>query len=200
MAEKLKEPRTYGGWRRKRGLGFFGLSQAETGIAFVIGGIAVFTLGWARSIFLPVLGISVFAGFMLARIEGIPLWSHIHRELSLLISKASGQGMYVSSLAISADGNSGDSLPGSLAPTQIFEIAIPGGKSAKYGVVWNQALKTATVVWKAHPHTPHLADAHQVDAWVSSWHQFLASLGYICLLYTSPSPRDKRQSRMPSSA
>ena len=26
------------------------------------------------------------------------------------------------------------------------------------------------------------------------------SLGYTCLLYTSPSPRDKRQSRMPSSA
>ena len=26
------------------------------------------------------------------------------------------------------------------------------------------------------------------------------SLCYVCLLYTSPSPRDKRQSRMPSSA
>ena len=26
------------------------------------------------------------------------------------------------------------------------------------------------------------------------------SIGAICLLYTSPSPRDKRQSRMPSSA
>ena len=25
-------------------------------------------------------------------------------------------------------------------------------------------------------------------------------LSYLCLLYTSPSPRDKRQSRMPSSA
>ena len=25
-------------------------------------------------------------------------------------------------------------------------------------------------------------------------------VGYTCLLYTSPSPRDKRQSRMPSSA
>ena len=25
-------------------------------------------------------------------------------------------------------------------------------------------------------------------------------MGHICLLYTSPSPRDKRQSRMPSSA
>ena len=27
-----------------------------------------------------------------------------------------------------------------------------------------------------------------------------AEVLYICLLYTSPSPRDKRQSRMPSSA
>ena len=29
---------------------------------------------------------------------------------------------------------------------------------------------------------------------------FLIDISYICLLYTSPSPRDKRQSRMPSSA
>ena len=29
---------------------------------------------------------------------------------------------------------------------------------------------------------------------------FFCHQGYICLLYTSPSPRDKRQSRMPSSA
>ena len=28
----------------------------------------------------------------------------------------------------------------------------------------------------------------------------LVALSYACLLYTSPSPRDKRQSRMPSSA
>ena len=27
-----------------------------------------------------------------------------------------------------------------------------------------------------------------------------STLAYTCLLYTSPSPRDKRQSRMPSSA
>ena len=30
--------------------------------------------------------------------------------------------------------------------------------------------------------------------------EVLAPLNIICLLYTSPSPRDKRQSRMPSSA
>ena len=28
----------------------------------------------------------------------------------------------------------------------------------------------------------------------------MTALPYICLLYTSPSPRDKRQTRMPSSA
>ena len=31
-------------------------------------------------------------------------------------------------------------------------------------------------------------------------HDFGAGLDAVCLLYTSPSPRDKRQSRMPSSA
>ena len=47
-----------------------------------------------------------------------------------------------------------------------------------------------------------------VDGVMTDWHtQHLMQLGYsaaglimICLLYTSPSPRDKRQSRMPSSA
>ena len=34
--------------------------------------------------------------------------------------------------------------------------------------------------------------------WPQARHE--AVLGYGCLLYTSPSPRDKRQSRMPSSA
>ena len=33
---------------------------------------------------------------------------------------------------------------------------------------------------------------------VGGW--FCQYLAYACLLYTSPSPRDKRQSRMPSSA
>ena len=32
------------------------------------------------------------------------------------------------------------------------------------------------------------------------WFHSLVMLSHLCLLYTSPSPRDKRQSRMPSSA
>ena len=33
-----------------------------------------------------------------------------------------------------------------------------------------------------------------------AWRFLLDNIDYPCLLYTSPSPRDKRQSRMPSSA
>ena len=32
------------------------------------------------------------------------------------------------------------------------------------------------------------------------WVVMLAPLGFVCLLYTSPSPRDRQKSRMPSSA
>ena len=41
----------------------------------------------------------------------------------------------------------------------------------------------------------------KVEAFSKDWHWF-AMIGFInfCLLYTSPSPRDMRRSRMPSSA
>ena len=33
-----------------------------------------------------------------------------------------------------------------------------------------------------------------------AWHRLLDGNSYVCLLYTSPSPRDRQKSRMPSSA
>ena len=42
-----------------------------------------------------------------------------------------------------------------------------------------------------------------VGTWVIGWYLsiiFIEPIVFPCLLYTSPSPRDKRQSRMPSSA
>ena len=40
----------------------------------------------------------------------------------------------------------------------------------------------------------------EIDAFLDSIEDGATTLIYYCLLYTSPSPRDKRQSRMPSSA
>ena len=39
------------------------------------------------------------------------------------------------------------------------------------------------------------------DGWLQGWHERNGgNLTYRCLLYTSPSPRDRTRSRMPSSA
>ena len=43
-------------------------------------------------------------------------------------------------------------------------------------------------------------DERAVKEFCISSIEFLGGLDCLCLLYTSPSPRDKRQSRMPSSA
>ena len=40
----------------------------------------------------------------------------------------------------------------------------------------------------------------KIDSWVNALPRTIEVVIYCCLLYTSPSPRDKRQSRMPSSA
>ena len=42
--------------------------------------------------------------------------------------------------------------------------------------------------------------ADVTDMATGNVHRLSAGMMYTCLLYTSPSPRDKRQSRMPSSA
>ena len=46
------------------------------------------------------------------------------------------------------------------------------------------------------------ATDNKVYKWrmVTTWPKNYPGVGLACLLYTSPSPRDKRQSRMPSSA
>ena len=41
---------------------------------------------------------------------------------------------------------------------------------------------------------------HGFGASTFSWRYFLEELPSYCLLYTSPSPRDRQKSRMPSSA
>ena len=46
----------------------------------------------------------------------------------------------------------------------------------------------------------YCASAHEADTDLKDSVEYLKYSFYVCLLYTSPSPRDKRQSRMPSSA
>ena len=69
------------------------------------------------------------------------------------------------------------------------------------------ALYATNEFLKSHDQTSKLTALyvdHQMHtnstAWLKHCESFCAKQNITCLLYTSPSPRDKRQSRMPSSA
>ena len=55
-------------------------------------------------------------------------------------------------------------------------------------------------LWKQCLELIDVASYDNADYVIQLWDLFMASEWRTCLLYTSPSPRDKRQSRMPSSA
>ena len=61
------------------------------------------------------------------------------------------------------------------------------------------ALDTVKIVDISHEVSPfHITEAAYIIQ--NAYKNFPVGSVHICLLYTSPSPRDKRQSRMPSSA
>ena len=72
----------------------------------------------------------------------------------------------------------------------------PGGGNIDWGATW-PSLITATAanntILPVFPQQAYDGPDEDGEGWVIEESR-------ICLLYTSPSPRDKRQSRMPSSA
>ena len=85
------------------------------------------------------------------------------------------------------------------ATSQPFSVVLlAGGRGQRMG-----GLDKGLVHWQARP---MIAWLHEVvrpltdDLIISCNRNQQAYGAYACLLYTSPSPRDKRQSRMPSSA
>ena len=81
-----------------------------------------------------------------------------------------------------------------------------GGTNTVFGLVSNNGLvfKKKSIKTESDKGPIHLFDNlfKHVEAWNSESDEtyVLKNIGVGCLLYTSPSPRDKRQSRMPSSA
>ena len=77
-------------------------------------------------------------------------------------------------------------------------------KDPEYKVLDSEAesLKQQVKKMKEQEETPKLKKSklEEVEDAGNKWEAEIAKMHMICLLYTSPSPRDKRQSRMPSSA
>ena len=70
-----------------------------------------------------------------------------------------------------------------------------------WGVLLSGGLDSSLVASVAQRTLTRKSQGEGASSWMSKLHSFSVGLkGSPCLLYTSPSPRDKRQSRMPSSA
>ena len=87
----------------------------------------------------------------------------------------------------------------------ITEIAVMGiGEIlAKYSFLKKRIKNTVDDILRLKPDVLITIDAPEFSLRVAKMVRkklFINTVHYVCLLYTSPSPRDKRQSRMPSSA
>ena len=91
-----------------------------------------------------------------------------------------------------------DSSQYSLFPT-VAEKAAPDVAIVDIDSDENEALETVRIVNKAHPKCGIIVVSSRADGQLIL-KAMRAGANEFCLLYTSPSPRDKRQSRMPSSA
>ena len=188
------QPRTYGGWRQSRGLGAFGMTGPETaGVALNLF-LLVGTLGWARDLLALIVGSTIVTIGLVARIDGVAVWTYGWREVAWHTRRARGRGEFISPLIRHQPGHT-DTLPGPMAATEMFEVAVPGYPS--YGAVFNRRTSEVTVSFFGHSQTIGLTDHEEMDVWVANWGAFLAScpdipqISYVAVTVatsTDPSP------------
>ncbi|BCY10976.1 SCO6880 family protein [Actinoplanes sp. L3-i22] len=167
--------RTYGGWRRSRGMGLLGLGPAQTATVLA----AVTVLAMSGSLGLSVLAVTagpcvLVVILLLARWDGVPLAAGIAQRVRWLAGTSRGSTRYQSGIA--AAGEHAWQLPGVLAPTRLLAVPDPGGD---YGIVHNERLGTMAVTVRCAATSTWLSDAATTASWVASWGGWLANLGYL---------------------
>ena len=71
-------------------------------------------------------------------------------------------------------------LPGVLAPTRL--LSVPDGRGGTFGLVWNRRTGHLTATLRCAAASTWLVDTRDADGWVTNWHSWLASLGYLPLV------------------
>jgi hypothetical protein len=172
--ESRPQPRTYGGWRRSRGMGLMGLGPFQT--LLVLGAVTLLviaaTVSFTALAVLAAPCLLLLAG-VLARYDGVPLAYGVVVRLRWWYATTRGHTSYRAGVMVAGDHAWG--LPGVLAPTQLLSIADPGGD---FGVVHNPRTATFTVTLRCAATSTWLADPDEGAAWVGSWGGWLANLGH----------------------
>ncbi len=175
MSQAAEQVRTYGGWRRSRGMGLFGLGSAQTLVVLA----ALTTLIVSASVGLAALAVTAAPAILVIaaavlRWDGVPLLHGVLQRVRWWWGSALGYTRYRSGMT--APHTQAWRLPGLLAPTTLLAVDDPAGD---FGLVWHERIGTMTATLRTAVTSTWLVDREQAAAWVGTWGGWLASLGYL---------------------
>lgn len=167
--------RTYGGWRRRRGIGLFGLGTGGTLAVLAVAGVLILLAAIAPGILLYLLPPVLVAAMLgLLRIHEVPVGYLAWQRLRWWIAKARSRTRYVGGVTV--DHPWAFELPGVLAGTQLLDAE--DGFGSRYGLVRDRRTGYLTATIRVVPASTWLADRDDADTWVASWGAWLAGLGH----------------------
>jgi hypothetical protein len=169
-------PRDYGGWRRHRGIGLFGLGAAGT-LVVLAALLALIITATADAGVLPYVAPPVLAagGLGLPKIGGEPLALAAVRRVRWWHGSARNYTRYQA--AVVAEHAPAFPMPGVLAPLALLDAE--DGSGGRYGIVLDRRTGLMTPTLRVIPACMWLADREDADAWVANWGGWLASLGFL---------------------
>ena len=174
--DQPQQPRDYGGWRRRRGIGLFGLGAAGTaGVLAAL--LALIVTAAADPVALLYVAPPVLAGggLALARVNGEPLALAALRRARWRYAASRDYTGYRADVV--AGHSPAFPLPGVLAPLALLDAE--DGYGGRYGIVLDRRTAMMTATLRVIPASPWLADRADADGWVANWGGWLSSLGYL---------------------
>jgi hypothetical protein len=167
--------RTYGGWRRARGLGLAGLGAAQTFAALGATALALLLAAVsARTLLVAGPLLAAGAAVALARWDGVPL-AHVAAQ-HLRWAQAVAKGWNRLDAGVLAAHPRAWALPGVLAASTLIDVE--DGAGGRCGLVWDRRSGVLTATVRVAATSTWLAGS-DADGWVAAWGGWLAGLGHI---------------------
>jgi hypothetical protein len=177
--EQAPRPRDYGGWRRQRGIGLWGLGPAGTFAVLAVTAIVILAAAIdVRALVYVAPPLIAGAGLGVIRAGGEPVALRALRRLRWQLASARGYTKY--RVAVVTEHSSAFTLPGVLAPAAL--LSAEDGYGGRYGLVWDRRTGMLTATLRVVPASTWLADRADADNWVANWGGWLASLGYLPMI------------------
>lgn len=168
--------RLYGGWRKTRGMGLWGLGAAST-VVILVCALAPLLLAATslRAGAMSALPAMVVAGLTATRVGGAPLGHVAQRRARWTWGTLRGRGSARYGANVAHEDALG--LPAPLDGLALIETG--DGRGGVFGLVHDPATGALTATLRCAASSTWLVDGRDADGWVSNWHSWLASLGYV---------------------